>query len=177
MTYPSNAGVVFAELINICNFDFLAVLEEFDINVMFDVSDTMPFNDNFNSVGYDSRNTVALFGTINIAVFLIVVKAVWFFMSKPRCFGRIRCCKKVLSTSNDKEIFQLVLLFALETFLELLICTIIVFAKSDEKRLFDFKIDKWIYGDYLTLMFCIGLMVWTAGFLIMLMRFTLSVAP
>jgi len=72
------------QLINVATFDYLAILDIFQIDIfgVFNVTETTGFNENFDAIGYDSRNTFYNLGTINFIFVIVLTKIILFFVTR-----------------------------------------------------------------------------------------------
>ena len=61
-------------LLGVVTFDLLETFESFGINLIpFEFTETPPFNENFEELGYESSNTLALLGTMNLVIIFMVL--------------------------------------------------------------------------------------------------------
>ena len=61
-------------LLGVVTFDLLETFESFGINLIpFEFTETPPFNKNFEELGYESSNTLALLSTMNLVIIFMVV--------------------------------------------------------------------------------------------------------
>ena len=91
---------VFGKLIEWVTFDFLesGILESMGFVLEYDISDTAPFNDGFDTLGYGSSEPIDLLGTINFLLAYVYAVIIIFFLrillpakwDKKICCGRAR---------------------------------------------------------------------------------------
>jgi len=73
VTLPANAMILFEDLISVVTFDVASLKEDVGIKLM-NTSSTMPFNDNFEKLGYDSQNSIDLLGSINLMIIWVLLR-------------------------------------------------------------------------------------------------------
>ena len=74
--------MLFTSLIGIVTFDILETLEEAEMGLEYEISPTSPYNDGFETLGYDSSEPIGLLGTINFLLALLLLRITWFFAPK-----------------------------------------------------------------------------------------------
>lgn len=84
--------ILFKELIKVVTFDVLESLDEIGYGLEYDVSPTLPFNDGFDTLGYDSSEPIGLLGTINFMLAIAAINTLWFFIPRILCLKN--CSKK-----------------------------------------------------------------------------------
>ena len=89
---PTLVEILFRELIKVVTFDVLESLDEVGYGLEYDVSPTLPYNDGFETLGYDSSEPIGLLGTISFMLAIVVLQILWFFA--PRIFCLKNCSKK-----------------------------------------------------------------------------------
>jgi len=82
VTLPANAMIVFENLIDVVTFDVASFKEDFGITLM-NTSSTLAFNENFETLGYGSQNTIDLLGSINLMIIFVLVEIVIYCLLKP----------------------------------------------------------------------------------------------
>lgn len=97
ITYPANAQVLFDGLLQVVTFDVVGELETFGIENKWEVSETDPYNDNFDTVGFGAVNLVDNLGSLNyvfgiMAIQVIVLLLMNWNCRRNRC-NPIRSCK------------------------------------------------------------------------------------
>ena len=85
--FPDNCQLLMQAFLSVVTFDIIETFQMFGIDVMpFTFIETPPFNENFEELGYESSNTVALFGTFNIvvtAMFIILILTLLVKLIRP----------------------------------------------------------------------------------------------
>ena len=72
--YPENCQTLMKSFLAVVTFDLIETLETFGVDVIpWEFSETPPFNENFEELGYENSNTVSLLGTVNILIFFMTM--------------------------------------------------------------------------------------------------------
>jgi len=82
VTLPANAMIVFENLISVVTFDVVSFKEDFGLTLM-NNSPTLAFNDNFDTLGYGSQNTIDLLGSINLMIIWVLAEIVIYCLLRP----------------------------------------------------------------------------------------------
>ena len=125
--YPENCQTLMKSFLAVVTFDLIETLQTFGIDIIpWEYSETPPFNERFEELGYEDSNTLSLLGTVNILILfmtIILLLSVCVKICKPchrKRFGRyVRrnfTFRGQLSTLN-----QLIISGSLE----LLVCSIV----------------------------------------------------
>ena len=125
--FPGNVYYVFDVLIQVVSFDLYAPADYID----FGFTETDPYSENFEWVGYETHNFIECLGSIVIFLFLIVLKNLLSLFFMLLGLIRITCCckccgkcRRSLIQSKDAFISSWIQ-FLLEVFFELLISSMV----------------------------------------------------
>jgi len=167
VTLPANAMIVFENLINVVTFDIISFKEDFGLTLV-NTSPTLAFNDNFDTLGYGSQNTLDLLGSINLMIIWVLAEIVIYCLLKPcnsdQRFGQ--------SFSDPFYIAKIIIGLMLQTILELLICPMATLLPGESHSLQDAA--EWTAGDRLVIVYSYGLLAACTLFLIVVLWFLLS---
>ena len=90
---PANCELVFSGLITVVKFDVFEFISEF--GVAFPVyTQSEPFNDEFEMLGYDSKQIYSSLGSFNIFIGILEVTALIYIVNKCCCCKRVACLEK-----------------------------------------------------------------------------------
>jgi len=88
VTLPANVMILFENLIKIVTFDVVDFRKDFGLKLM-NTSSTMPFNDNFQTLGYDSQISSDLLGSINLMIIWVLLRiGIYLLMRACKCNSR-----------------------------------------------------------------------------------------
>jgi len=119
VTLPANAMILFENFINVVTFDVMNFKEDLGLKMM-NTSSTMPFNDNFETLGYDSQISTYLLGSINLMIIWVLIRiGLHLLMIACNCNSR-----KQTIYSDPFYIARLAFGLMLQTLLEILICSL-----------------------------------------------------
>jgi len=130
VTLPANAMIVFENLISVVTFDVVSFKEDFGLTLMNNTS-TLAFNENFETLGYGSQNTIDLLGSINLMIIWVLVEILIYFLLKP-CAANLSFGQKY---SNPFYVAKIIFGLMLQTILELLICPLATLLPSEQQSL------------------------------------------
>jgi len=103
LLYPGHLQKLFDRLISVVTFDFLEVFDEeegIDLQVLPEFTMTQPLNNNCDTVGYGSTNTMDNLGSLNFIISFLLLRIVIFTVQRvPRCHQRAKLKKFTI----DKE--------------------------------------------------------------------------
>ena len=132
---------VFGKLIEWVTFDILesGALEEMGIVFEYDVSDTEPFNDGFDILGYGSSEPIDLLGTINFLLAYVIIVMISFFIRAllPAKLDNKLCCGRKRRSAQDFT--RGIISFMLPIAFEIFICIGAVFYIRDQATLYSIE--------------------------------------
>lgn len=158
--FPDNCQLLMQAFLSVVTFDIIETLQMFNIDIMpFEFIETPPFNENFEELGYENSNTVALMGTVNIAIFAMLVIFTLALLVKiispirKSKFGR-KVSQKFPFKSQLGTLNQLVITGSME----LLVCTVvnIVPSQTEEDSLLQMEWSELPKSDKFALAYGIG---------------------
>ena len=131
ITLPASCYQLFELLIWVVSFDVFEPADHFDLNI----SETDPYNDKFDWLGFGSLNIIENMGSILIFILLLIFQSILilifhlFHVSWDSIASCCRCCRNRTYLKNKfnhwfhfRGYVNSVYRFFLETFIELLIC-------------------------------------------------------
>ena len=129
--FPDSVSIVFDSLKDFVTFDLLEGFQELGLELEYDVTPTMYYNDGFDRLGYDSSEPIGLLGTVNFFIAIMIVKLIW--NKIPRC-----CCENYCGArQTGDQMSSTVIRFIIELGFELLITVGAVFYPRDDPTLLD----------------------------------------
>ena len=166
--FSPKAYFVFDFLIKIVAFDIIEVHELVDLKLR----PSEPWSWRFDWLGYGSSNFVENLGAILVIIFIMILEGtIVLLLQCCRCSKRIKACapiEKVFGTCLD---FQgTVIRFFMETFFELLICTMVGFKLNEIRQTWSLR------EDFVTV-FQIVTLVMLVFFICLVTYYTFRVLP
>ena len=86
------------------------------------MSPTTPYNDGFETLGYDSSEPIGLFGTINFLLAIMILRILWFFVPRKHL-----PCMSLKKKPTAPMMTNTVIRFFLQVMFEMFICVAVVF--------------------------------------------------
>lgn len=125
---PASCYGLFSDLISVTAFDIFEPAEHFDLNI----TETLPYTNKFEWLGYPSKNIIENMGSILILLLIIIIQG-FIILLLHLCRIEKACLKDMCSSHpvvtrtynkwlNVNKYSSQILRFFLETFIELLIC-------------------------------------------------------
>ena len=165
--FPANCVDFFHFIAMVVSFDIYPPTEKYD----FGFTDSQPFSAGLEELGYGSLNFFDALGSISLIFIFIIVRVILqpcaVFLVSVICGKNCTCCRKYFALGGPK-IMNIFIRFFLETFLELVISSLIgitlkdsILAEEDEMNGMDIASE---YAAYITLTLWIAFTVFV-GFM------------
>ena len=165
LPFSSTSYFVFDIMIQIMAFDLLPPPEEY---IDFNFTETEPWNTQFEWLGYDSANFINLMGTILIFATIMIVQGVLVLLQHL-----IKCnvkCKAINEFLDSTAFKQGVIRFLLETYFELVICSLVGFKMLEVKPV-------WSDSEYGVFIIQLAVLIISSIFFMVASYFLLWVLP
>jgi len=167
VSFPESTFNFIEPLIKVVTFDLTEILDLVGLDIeLFSFTETLPFNKNFDQLGYGSQNTIDNLGFINLVIAYFVIEVlVYFLLVLAESLCSNCCTKKLREKIEPHSLSNNLLRFMLEALLEIMfVCMISLVESTDAEAEEDSDTSVKTTGDKFMICYTVFLLLATLGF-------------